>query len=102
MNGSGPCSGRVEVFHDQRWGGICTDGWDLAEAHVVCRQLGCRKAQSATASALLGTGDGLIWVEAIECSGTEEALFECNAKIWGAGRCKSKEHAVVSCSAYRG
>ncbi|XP_010143459.1 PREDICTED: scavenger receptor cysteine-rich domain-containing group B protein-like, partial [Buceros rhinoceros silvestris] len=100
VNGSGPCSGRVEVFHDQRWGGICTDGWDLAEAHVVCRQLGCGKAQSATGSAPLGTGDGLIWVDAVECSGTEGALFECNVKIWGAGRCKSREHAVVSCSTY--
>ncbi|XP_074423582.1 scavenger receptor cysteine-rich domain-containing protein DMBT1-like isoform X1 [Larus michahellis] len=99
VNGSDSCSGRVEVFHDQRWGGICTDGWDLAEAHVVCRQLGCGAAHSATGSTQFGTGDGLIWVDAVECTGTEGALFECKVKFWGTKSCKSKGHAGVSCSA---
>ncbi|NXC22812.1 DMBT1 protein, partial [Corythaeola cristata] len=96
------CSGRVEVFHDQRWGGICTDGWDLAEAHVVCRQLGCGAARSAVGSTQLGTGDGLIWVDAVECTGMERALLECKVKFWGAESCKSKGHAGVTCSAAAG
>uniref|UniRef100_A0A8C8AM08 Soluble scavenger receptor cysteine-rich domain-containing protein SSC5D n=1 Tax=Otus sunia TaxID=257818 RepID=A0A8C8AM08_9STRI len=99
VNGSDPCSGRVEVFHDQRWGGICTDGWDLAEARVVCQQLGCGVAHSAAGSARFGTGDGLIWVDAVECTGTEGALFECKVKFWGAESCKSRGHAGVMCSA---
>ncbi|NXJ57671.1 DMBT1 protein, partial [Spizaetus tyrannus] len=98
VNGSDPCSGKVEVFHDQRWGGICTDGWDLAEAHVVCQQLGCGAARSAVGSTQFGTGDGLIWVDAVECTGTERALFECKVKFWGAESCKSSGHASVSCS----
>ncbi|XP_053908288.1 deleted in malignant brain tumors 1 protein-like [Cuculus canorus] len=98
VNNSDPCSGTLEVFHDQRWGGICTDGWDLAEAHVVCRQLGCGAARSAVESTWSGTGDGLIWVDAVECSGTEVSLFECKVKLWGAESCKSKGHAGVSCS----
>ncbi|XP_075301986.1 scavenger receptor cysteine-rich domain-containing protein DMBT1 isoform X3 [Opisthocomus hoazin] len=99
VNGSDPCSGRVEVFHDQRWGGICTDGWDLAEAQVVCRQVGCGTAQSAAGSTQFGTGDGLIWVDAMECAGTEGALFECKVKFWGTESCKSRGHAGVVCSA---
>ncbi|XP_054664401.1 deleted in malignant brain tumors 1 protein-like isoform X7 [Grus americana] len=99
VNGSDSCSGRVEVFHDQRWGGICSDGWDLAEAHVVCRQLGCGAAHSAAGSTQYETGDGLIWVDAVECTGMEGALFECKVKFWGAKSCKSKGHAGVACSA---
>ncbi|XP_075581589.1 scavenger receptor cysteine-rich domain-containing protein DMBT1 [Pelecanus crispus] len=99
VNGSNPCSGKVEVFHDQRWGGICTDGWDLAEAHVVCQQLGCGAARSAVESTQAGTGDGLIWVDAVECTGTEGTLLECKVKLWGTESCKSKGHAGVSCSA---
>lgn len=102
VNGSDPCSGKVEVFHDERWGGICTDGWDLAEAHVVCQQLGCGEARSAVGSTQFGTGDGLIWVDAVECTGTEKALFECKVKFWGAESCKSSGHASVSCSVAAG
>ncbi|XP_010119082.1 PREDICTED: soluble scavenger receptor cysteine-rich domain-containing protein SSC5D-like, partial [Chlamydotis macqueenii] len=98
VNGSDSCSGRVEVFHDQRWGGICADGWDLAEAQVVCQQLGCGTARSTAGSSRFGTGDGLIWVDTVECAGTEGALFECKVKFWGVESCKSSGHAGVVCS----
>uniref|UniRef100_A0A8B9E0G4 Soluble scavenger receptor cysteine-rich domain-containing protein SSC5D n=1 Tax=Anser cygnoides TaxID=8845 RepID=A0A8B9E0G4_ANSCY len=98
VNGSDKCSGRLEVFHDQRWGTVCADGWDLAEAHVVCRQLGCGAARSATDSSQFGNGPDLLWVDAVECTGTERALFECKVKLWGAQSCKSRGYASVVCS----
>ncbi|XP_072214314.1 scavenger receptor cysteine-rich domain-containing protein DMBT1-like isoform X3 [Excalfactoria chinensis] len=98
VNGSDKCSGRLEVFHDQRWGTVCADGWDLAEAYVVCRQLGCGTARSASSSSQYGEGPRLTWVDAVKCTGMERALFECKVKLWGAQSCKSKGYASVVCS----
>lgn len=32
-------NGRVEFCMDRRWGGVCSDGFDLNDARIVCREL---------------------------------------------------------------
>ncbi|NXX51152.1 DMBT1 protein, partial [Tricholaema leucomelas] len=98
VNGSSSCSGRVEVFHEEQWGSICDDSWDLADAQVVCRQLGCGTALSAPGTAHFGQGAERIWLDDVNCSGAETALSECRARPWGDHNCNHGEDAGVVCS----
>uniref|UniRef100_A0A8C8SPT9 Soluble scavenger receptor cysteine-rich domain-containing protein SSC5D n=1 Tax=Pelusios castaneus TaxID=367368 RepID=A0A8C8SPT9_9SAUR len=99
VGGPGPCAGRVEVLHDHQWGTVCDDSWDLTDAGVVCRQLGCGTAVSAPGSALFGRGSDTIWLDDVNCTGTEAVLSECKAQLWGKSNCHHGEDAGVVCSA---
>ncbi|KAM6288823.1 antigen WC1.1-like, partial [Aegotheles albertisi] len=98
VNGSGRCAGRVEIYSQGSWGTICDDGWDLRDAAVICRQLGCGGAVEALGSARFGAGSGHIWLDGVNCSGAEAALWDCPAGSWGKPNCGHKEDAGVVCS----
>ncbi|XP_038078847.1 deleted in malignant brain tumors 1 protein-like [Patiria miniata] len=40
--------GKVRILQDEDWLPICGDNWDIADARVVCKQLGYHYAKSAT------------------------------------------------------
>ncbi|XP_050961092.1 galectin-3-binding protein A-like [Labeo rohita] len=95
--GNEPSSGRVEIYHDRQWGTVCDDGWDMAEAQVVCRQLGFPGAISVMSGGRYGEGSGPVWLDDMNCKGSESSLSECSFKDWGVTDCSHKEDAGVVC-----
>ncbi|XP_065153009.1 neurotrypsin [Paramisgurnus dabryanus] len=92
--------GRVELYHNGRWGTICDDEWDDIDAEVVCRQLGLGGVPKAWTWAHFGKGTGPILLDGVQCTGNELSLEECPHAPWGRHNCDHMEDAAVSCNPY--
>jgi len=82
VGGENPRVGRLEVFHAHQWGTVCDDGFTDAAARVVCYSLGFGYVGRKVDISRYGGGDGLIWLNDIECSGTEQHIGECSHGDW--------------------
>ena len=75
--------GRIEILHNGQWGTICDHDWDLVDAKVACRMLGFSGALRAVTNAYYGRGTGRVWLDNVECTGTETYLVNCSHNAFG-------------------
>ncbi|XP_051896711.1 deleted in malignant brain tumors 1 protein-like [Pristis pectinata] len=101
VNGGSRCAGRLEVHHKGIWGTVYAYGWELQDAAVVCRELGCGAALKAPGGAQFGAGSGTVMTSNVQCSGSEAALRECRSGSWGRYAYSSSNNAGVICTSHR-
>ena len=75
---------------------VCDNSWGIAEAEVVCRQLGYGYAILAIQGAAFGQGSGRQWDRVWSCNGNEANLNGCSSS---SAFCTHSEDASVICSA---
>ncbi|VTJ74762.1 Hypothetical predicted protein [Marmota monax] len=97
--GRGRCEGRLEVRHEGVWGTVCDDHWNIRNARVVCRLLGCGRALGAPGRGRFGPGIGPILMDDVRCTGHEDALERCAHAGWARHNCRHSEDASVLCAA---
>lgn len=75
-------SGRVEAQYGGRWGRVCSAGWYLKDATVVCRQLGFTRAIGTTTQ-YVSKGTGEFLLADVNCGGGEDFLHNCSGFVVG-------------------
>ena len=101
VGGTTAQEGRVEIHHNGEWGTVCDDRFVSDDAEVVCRQLGFTGGQAHTRAAF-GAGTGTIWMDDVQCTGSESRLADCPFGGWGLHNCRHWEDVGVSCGAASG
>ncbi|XP_039644372.1 scavenger receptor cysteine-rich type 1 protein M130-like [Perca fluviatilis] len=98
VNGTSLCSGRLEVKSTQStqpWSSVCEDNFDLQDAEVVCRELGCG-APSVLQGALYGDMEAPVWTKEFQCRGHESSLLDCDSS--DRKTCSSGKAVGLTCS----
>ncbi|XP_060533809.1 uncharacterized protein LOC132706475 [Cylas formicarius] len=97
-NGKGPHEGRVEVTHLGIWGTVCDDDFNEVAARLVCRKLGYQGSIEIKGEGYFGAGSGPIWLDQVDCLGSEKNLEDCTFTAWGQHNCNHYEDVGVICS----
>ena len=91
-------NGRLEVYYAGQWGTICDDFFDNNAAMVVCRQLGLDPAGAiAVTSANFRKSVGPIWLDNVNCNGSEPNIDSCFHNPWGSHNCSHHKDVGVIC-----
>ena len=79
------------------WGTVCDDGWDSADAGLVCNQLGYHSGAIPHYGAFYGQGSGPIFLSQLHCTGSESSILDCARDVYSMMLCTHSKDAGVEC-----
>ncbi|XP_033101998.1 deleted in malignant brain tumors 1 protein-like [Anneissia japonica] len=88
-------TGIVDVLRNGEWSGVCSTGFNMAAAHVVCSQLFNTTARSFSAVPMENYPTT---IRNVSCTGTETALMKCS---YVSGSCETDMIVKVVCAEVR-
>ncbi|XP_023938580.2 lysyl oxidase homolog 3A [Bicyclus anynana] len=94
VGGRSSAEGRVEIYHNRRWGSICPDGWTLYEAAAICRHLALGYAEQALQTDYFGSSE--IILSGVHCEGNDTNLFTCKHQEIGDVACPREAGYVAA------
>ncbi|CAE1270052.1 PRSS12 [Acanthosepion pharaonis] len=95
VGGSSELSGRIEITRNGIKGTVCDDEFDNNDATVICRMLG--HSSGEIIPNIFGYGEGTIWLDNLNCTGSEYDLEVCPNLSWGKHDCTYKEDVAIKC-----
>ena len=105
-NENSSTEGYVEVFDvaNGQWSGICENGFDVLDAHVICRMLGFPTAMVALANGVAAdlygiapSGSNFV-LDNLGCTGEESSVFHCPTTDEVTDICGASQIAGVKCA----
>ena len=96
--GDSGSKGRLEVYYNGTWGTVCDNGFTDASAAVVCSMLGYGRTGRFIGN-MYGAGSGMIWLDNVQCYGSESHITNCGHSSWGRHSCLHRDDVSVSCIA---
>ena len=92
------------MYYNNTWGTVCPAGWDLRDAHVICKMLGYLYAvesqikKSLDSYGFYGIGSSKVrWLNNVQCNGKETNITECLHDGWFEHSCQYNQDIVVKC-----
>ena len=91
--------GRVEVYYNNSWTRVCSDGWNDNGASAVCRQLGVSGSGTKFG---IERATGTLLMDEVRCNQGQSNIFHCPHSGFGNSVCSSGQVARVSCNGLYG
>ncbi|XP_062609505.1 uncharacterized protein LOC134271297 [Saccostrea cucullata] len=77
--GSTPYEGRLEVFHEGRWGTVCNNGFDKTAAKIICNSIGYPSDNPTLMQATnFGVPPATVWLDGVRCMAHGIKCYHCD------------------------